>query len=112
MNTSCAFPGWLDVLLIIFLSAIKKIYSLHDIDLTVMILVAGFVRYVIQIFSIGLTFYSSKNLYIKQTIVFFVALLLVFTYDQNTFTWLFALYYSELVAFELAASIIKRIGRI
>ena len=85
--------------------------QIDGIELLIVVIVAGLVRYSVAVVRIGFIDFSSRNWYIKQTIIFFVALSLAFLYEQNTFTWLFATYYAELVSLELVVSIIKGLLR-
>ena len=104
------FPSWLDVIFIALIFVI--IYGLSPIETkyaVAIILTAGIIRYLIQTAKIGIVWYSSKNWYIKQTIILTAILLLVFLYEYNSFTWLFSLYYGEQLIIETIVSIYKRV---
>jgi hypothetical protein len=103
----CIYPGWLDVIFIVLLYTIKKRHAIEGIESYATVLAVGLVRFLIHLSIVGLSSDSTKNWYIKQAIIFSIAISVVFLYEQKTFTWLFAVYYSELLFFELLVSIYK-----
>jgi len=103
----CIYPGWLDVIFIVFLYTIKKLYPFKVIELSIIILIIGLLRFLIHLLIVGFSNNATKNWYIKQIIILSVALSVVFLYEPKTFTWLFAIYYSELLFIELLISTCK-----
>jgi hypothetical protein len=101
------FPGWLDVVFILMLYMAKTHFDIAGMWLLAMIAFSGLIRYLILISRVGLINYSSKNWYIKQIVILSVAGLVIFLYEQDTFTWLFTTYFAELLFFELIVSIVK-----
>lgn len=103
------FPGWLDVAVVLILYLARTHFRIEGIGLLITVVVTGLLRYSIVILRVGFIDFSSRNWYIKQVLIFLVALSLLFLYDQSTFTWLLSAYYAEMMFIELVISILKRV---
>lgn len=106
------FPSWIDVIIIILLYRMQRVFSLNGFELLGVVIIVGFIRYLFQVSRLGFLRFSSRNCYIKEFFLLTVSVMVAFSYEQDTLAWFISTYFAEITFLQLSASIFKeRFGK-
>ena len=101
MRKFLAFPGWLDLVVVIALhTLLKPLLQVIVIAITIVIS-TGVARYALAYFVSGVSRSSSRNWHIKLLVYVTVSVVVAVAYSPQEFVWKFGIYFATLWLLEI-----------
>lgn len=101
MRRFLAFPGWLDLVIVVALQALLKPLLQNVVVAMTIVISTGVVRYALACFIFGVSRSSSRNWYIKLLIYVSASVAVTVAYSPQDFVWKFGIYFTTLWLLEI-----------